>query len=417
MDPKTRSKLSLGAGLIIGGLLVARLTIFTAKTTPYSRGQLIAAEQGCLACHWEGASELTAAGAPQPSLPGEEVPPLIGCELSHADFSSWVLNGRPEGAQPSSASTDLQGPQEVVMPAYKNRLNAQDVSDLHAWSLIEAPRAHVKQGPDYGRLAEAERLAVKHGCFFCHGKLGQGGVNNPGSLTGEIPALTGDDFDHLCDDSDPAAVEEWIRTGRSERFLSGSPFSPVGRWFMDRQLTKMPAYDETLSDDEVDLLVEYCLHLGNLGPMDPTVYASHQVALNTPSDPELTTQPAAPSITDDSPRLPPAVAELFSQHCIRCHGPKKQKSDYRMDTKEAAFALGEIAEFLETSTITPGDPKSSLLVTFLLAEEEDPENEIFPMPPDEEDRFTPEQITLISEWVAAGAPWHESQELQSTYTD
>ena len=417
MDKKNSSKLILGVAIVLGGAITAKLTVFAPETTPYTRGGLLVAEQGCLACHGESQTSEVRNLSIAEGVSDDLVPPIIGCELAPADFKDWVLLGRPESAEGSEAWVAAREAMALQMPAYEGELSEQDVRDLRAWTLIAAHADRPHQQMPTNRLSQAEALATEHGCFRCHGALGQGGIRNPGSLTGEIPALTGEEFDHLCDGSDPIAVEEWIRRGRSERFLRGNPLGMVGRWFMDRQLTKMPPYDAALTDGEVELLVEYCLHLMSLGPMDSASYASHLEEISdSPGAADSSTELPI-GIPEGSPSLPAAVADLFSEHCIRCHGPKKQKSDYRMDTKAGAFALGEIATYLDTSTIIRGDPDASLLVTFICAVTEDPENEVFPMPPDEEERLTAEQIALISEWVAAGAPWHESQKLNSTYSD
>jgi mono/diheme cytochrome c family protein len=417
MDKKNRSKLTLGVAIVLFGGVVAELTIFASETTPYSRGRLLVEEQGCLACHGESLTSEILNASIVPGGADAVVPPLMGCELSQGDFRDWVLYGRPESAKGSETWVADRESKALKMPAYERELSDQDVQDLRAWTRIAGHADRLNQQMPENRISRAEALATEHGCFQCHGALGQGGVGNPGSLTGEIPALTGDEFAHLCDDSDPVAVEEWIRRGRSEQFLNGNPLSIFGRWFMDRQLTEMPAYDTVLTDEEIGLLVEYCLHLGRLGPMDSVGYSTHLEAMtdSSPTAADPTSEP--PAAPQGSQGLPAAIADLFSEHCVRCHGPKKQESDYRMDTKAQAFAPGEIATYLGVSTINPDDPDGSLLVTFISAVEEDPENEVFPMPPDKEERLTADQITLISEWVAAGAPWHERQELQSTYSD
>jgi mono/diheme cytochrome c family protein len=411
MEMKTRNKLALGGALLIFGYFVVSSAIFSPESSPYTRGRTAAVELGCLACHASGAApSLTV----NPDEPSEKIPPLIGCELTRKDFTTWVLKGRSDTAASGPLPVEGGDVGAAVMPAYEDELDEDDVEDIRAWTRIAGHEPPGAPRASDTRILKGERLASAHGCFHCHGPLGQGGVKNPGSLTGQIPSLTGEEFKHLCDESDPLAVEEWIRRGRSERFLDGSPLRPIGRWFMDRQLTKMPAYDLVLTDEEVDLLVEYCLHLGQLGPLSSGAYSDHLKAIT----PVRSAPPAITSaVPEGSPSLPAIIAELLSQHCIRCHGPKKDKSDYRMDTKAGAYAPGEIADFLNVSNIAPGAPNSSLLVTFIKAEEEDPENEIFPMPPDEDERLTPEQISLISDWVAAGAPWHESQILHSTYTD
>ena len=376
--------------LITGWLLWSSAA--AAEETPYIRGAALIDTHGCLACH-------------SGNLMGAmKVPPLRGCELPEEEFQAWVLYGCPQ-AQPGRAQQSRFG-----MPAYEGHLDPEDVQDILAWSQIAGHE--VPDQAALSDLARGEQVALKAGCFDCHGPLGQGGIKNTGSFTGAIPGFSGEQFKHLCDDGDPAAIEEWIRHGTSERFLSGEPLAGLGRSFMSSQLTKMPAYQDILSDEEIELLVRYCLHINSLGPMSAERYEAHRAALAS-SKMEVTGQ-------EDSlagPSLPREVAELFSSKCIRCHGPKKQKSDYRMDTAAAAFQSGDIADFLEGSVIQPGAPRESLLYQFVSATEEDSLNEVFPMPPSEDERLSPEELKVIRDWIASGAPWSDKQTLQSAYSD
>ena len=390
-SPKASSvTVALSLLLIAGWLLWSSAA--TAEQTPYTRGATLADAHGCLACH---------SGALMGAM---EVPPLRGCELPAEEFEAWVLYGVPQ----AQVGRSPQG--GFGMPAYEGRLSPQDLQDLFAWSLI-AGHETSSEGALSG-LARAEQVALKAGCFDCHGPLGQGGINNTGSFTGTIPGFSGEQFHHLCDNSDPAAIEEWIRHGASERFLIGEPLAGLGRSFMSRQLTKMPAYQGVLSDEEIELLVQYCLHINSLGPMSAERYLTHRQALASPN-----VEVKDHGEPQGAPGLPDDVAEIFSSKCIRCHGPKKQKSDYRMDTAAGAFQPGDITAFLEASVIQPGAPEESLLYQFVSATEEDSLNEIFPMPPSEDERLSPEELKAIRDWIAAGAPWADEQTLQSTYSD
>jgi hypothetical protein len=38
------------------------------------------------------------------------------------------------------------------------------------------------------------------------------------------------------------------------------------------------------------------------------------------------------------------IRPLLEQHCVKCHGPEKQKGGLRFDTKEGAFKRGESGE-------------------------------------------------------------------------
>ena len=48
------------------------------------------------------------------------------------------------------------------------------------------------------------------------------------------------------------------------------------------------------------------------------------------------------------------VEPIFREHCLACHGPEKQKSDYRLDARDAAIKGGEHGE----AAIVVGDRKS-----------------------------------------------------------
>src|SRR5205085_9818289 len=49
------------------------------------------------------------------------------------------------------------------------------------------------------------------------------------------------------------------------------------------------------------------------------------------------------------------VRPLLEQHCIKCHGPEKQKGGLRLDTKEGAFKAAESGE----KAIVPGHATES----------------------------------------------------------
>ncbi len=92
------------------------------------------------------------------------------------------------------------------------------------------------------------------------------------------------------------------------------------------------------------------------------------------------------------------IEPLFSKHCIECHGPKKQKSGYRLDRASAAMNGGE----LHAPNIVPGKPDQSPLLRFLSSAEPDEQ-----MPPKGE-RLPPDAIQKIREWISLGAPWPTS---------
>jgi hypothetical protein len=88
------------------------------------------------------------------------------------------------------------------------------------------------------------------------------------------------------------------------------------------------------------------------------------------------------------------VRPLLSDNCFFCHGPdeKKRQADLRLDTRAGALAV-----------LTPGKSADSELIRRITSG--DPEEV---MPPTKSNRkFSGAQISLITRWVDAGAPWGE----------
>ena len=107
----------------------------------------------------------------------------------------------------------------------------------------------------------------------------------------------------------------------------------------------------------------------------------------------------------ETAKIPPAdtrvvdferdVRPIFETKCLECHGPKKQKSDFRLDVKKTAFAGGAGGE----PAIQPGKSAESPLIRFVAGVVEDMQ-----MPP-KGDPLTPEQIGLLRAWIDQGAAW------------
>jgi len=115
------------------------------------------------------------------------------------------------------------------------------------------------------------------------------------------------------------------------------------------------------------------------------------------------TAPSAQGAEDPKPD-PDAVAffetsvrPVLVESCQSCHGPDKQWSDLRVDSREALLKGGALGPAIE-----PGNPEESLLIQ-ALAHDEDGEVQ---MPPKE--KLPDAAIQALTRWVAMGAPWGES---------
>jgi uncharacterized membrane protein len=89
------------------------------------------------------------------------------------------------------------------------------------------------------------------------------------------------------------------------------------------------------------------------------------------------------------------VQPILEKKCFRCHGPEKQKGEYRMDQPEIALKGGES----EKTAIKPGDPLGSELVRLILL----PPGDDDIMPPEGKEPVTAEEALTIIRWIQKGA--------------
>jgi cytochrome c553 len=87
------------------------------------------------------------------------------------------------------------------------------------------------------------------------------------------------------------------------------------------------------------------------------------------------------------------VRPILVDHCIKCHGPKKQSSSLRLDSREAALKGGDSGPAL-----VPAKPEESLLVQAVAQTHEE-----LKMPPG--GKLPEASVAVIRQWVALGAPW------------
>ena len=87
------------------------------------------------------------------------------------------------------------------------------------------------------------------------------------------------------------------------------------------------------------------------------------------------------------------VRPILVGHCIKCHGPKKQSSNLRLDSREAALKGGDSGPALE-----PANPEKSLLVQAVAHTHEE-----LKMPPS--GKLPEASVAIIRQWVGLGAPW------------
>ena len=89
------------------------------------------------------------------------------------------------------------------------------------------------------------------------------------------------------------------------------------------------------------------------------------------------------------------IAPILEQYCVKCHGPEKQKSKFRLDSYERLMRGGSSEE----APIIPYQPMQSPMLEYLLL----PKSDEYAMPPEDEDSPSPEEILKIAHWIYFGA--------------
>ena len=89
------------------------------------------------------------------------------------------------------------------------------------------------------------------------------------------------------------------------------------------------------------------------------------------------------------------IRPLFEAHCLKCHGPEKQKGGLRFDQREGALKTGDSGD----RAIVPGHASESRLIKLVTSTSEDER-----MPPKGEP-LTSDQIEVLRVWINAGAEW------------
>ena len=109
----------------------------------------------------------------------------------------------------------------------------------------------------------------------------------------------------------------------------------------------------------------------------------------------------AQSKPTNAENFPPAAAEFFEarvrpilvDQCLKCHGPKKQSSGLRLDSREAVLKGGDSGP-----AVVLGKPEESLLVQAVARTHAE-----LKMPP--AGKLPEPSVAILRQWVGLGAPW------------
>ncbi|MCA9218107.1 MAG: DUF1549 domain-containing protein, partial [Planctomycetales bacterium] len=104
---------------------------------------------------------------------------------------------------------------------------------------------------------------------------------------------------------------------------------------------------------------------------------------------------------DDTVNFAADVKPIFEQHCYRCHGPKLQESNYRLDFRDSGLNAADFGD----PPIVKGDAANSPLYQFVAGLHTDD----IVMPPDGDGRrLTQAETDVVKRWIDSGAEWPDS---------
>ncbi len=95
------------------------------------------------------------------------------------------------------------------------------------------------------------------------------------------------------------------------------------------------------------------------------------------------------------------IRQILSENCFACHGPdpKARKAKLRLDIHDGLLRPDKP----DDAVVIPGDPAKSKLVYRITTT--DPDDHM--PPPESGKKLKPQQIDLLTQWIAQGAPWQK----------
>ena len=152
-----------------------------------------------------------------------------------------------------------------------------------AWLAYPIVRRHVLAVEDTP-AARGRRVAAALGCFGCHGPEGNGGVRNPGSEEGTVPAFTGQT--QMMFVKGAGDLREYVLDGAPRRKRE----DPDYRARMEAAAHRMPAFRSYVDGGDLEDLVAYL-------------------------------RAASGQVVPDEPRAARGAELAADLGCFGCHGP------------------------------------------------------------------------------------------------
>ena len=225
-----------------------RNLVLNVEVTPAERGYRVALRAGCFDCHGaDGGGGVKNPGSKDGEVPGFSGGTPMMWVKSEQELREYVLDGAPARKRANPEYRKQIAAQLLAMPAYRGHITNSELDDLIVY--LRAVSGLIT--PSDPIAAQGQDLAYRLACFQCHGPMGAGLSENPGSLKGYIPGWWGNDFRDLVRNDDE--LRDWILSGEVPRLRD----SRIANYFIRRQRVSMPAYRDFITDTQLQALMRY----------------------------------------------------------------------------------------------------------------------------------------------------------------
>jgi mono/diheme cytochrome c family protein len=130
----------------------------------------------------------------------------------------------------------------------------------------------------------------------------------------------------------------------------------------------------------------------------PGILVLVSVLLHAALSSPVTLRAASPSPTPAHVDFAKEILPIFEERCFECHGPKKEESAMRADSRESLLKGGD-----NGPSIVPGNSANSILVQVLTGT-----HETIAAMPKKKKKLSADQIALIRAWIDQGAVWESA---------
>jgi menaquinol-cytochrome c reductase cytochrome b/c subunit len=289
--------------------------------------------QNCSACHGQFGE-----GGPNPTRAGDIIPPISTAEFLKTRDDTTIRNiisqGQPDlGMSPFGDANGgpLNDDQLDALVEYIRSWEAnppvEEPPQFATPTPLPTPEVSAPTPEPIPSLTGGQLYAIA--CASCHGAQGEGDVG---------PALNTQEFQDKYDDQ---ALFDTISNGHTA--------------------TPMVAWGDSLTDEQINLLVQYIRVLGGATPATPTVSFSGQ------------------------------IAPLFEANCQVCHNQNSAMAGWDSTSYQSVTTTGN-----NGPVVIAGDITNSILAQRVSG------SQGAVMPPS--GKMSDEEIQIILDWIAAGAP-------------